>query len=119
MEKQMDLKFLQDFNTILNLAEWEKEGFKFDISNYENIQTLTRLFIDQEAYIETLLFLLDKQYSNNNELYQWYEKKYIETYVELFYEKEKFISWLHKQQINLNDFKDWVIVFSRKEVLLK
>lgn len=104
---------------IQNLNELIIHNDSVDISNYPKIKMLTQLYVEEETYITVLLFLLQKNYNTNNQHYQYYEKKYIQTHVNFIYEKEKLRKWLLTTTQDERFREDnWIIFFSREEVII-
>lgn len=74
---------------ILSIADWE--GFDY----YEKSQ------IDSDAYAHILEFLLNEGFDISHPHCQYYEKKYIEAYTNLFFATNDLVTYLREQEPNM------------------
>ena len=116
MTLQHNLLYMEP-KAISNISELEKTGEKIDISNWENFNSLFRFYIELHGYKSILLFLLNKNIDINSDIYQYYQTKYIQTYINFFYEREDLLEWIANKYNDIQQF-EWAINFSRKEVIV-
>lgn len=90
-----------------------------DISEYKSLEELEMIQYEVNAYVNVLEHLLGKKVDVNDEHYKYYEKKYIQNYVKLNREKDKFVEFLSnfEEVKSLSDFS-WSINFDTKEVTI-
>ena len=66
----------------------------FDISQWDNFNELQKNQIESEGYLRVLEYLLNNNIDVNDDNYQYYEKKYLEKYTNLFFIKNSLSKYL-------------------------
>lgn len=90
-----------------------------DISDYASLDSLEMIQYEVNAYVNVLEHLLDKKVSVEDEHYQYYEKKYIQNYIILNREKDKFMEYLSSSKgLDPSMNFSWSINFDTKEVTI-
>lgn len=84
-----------------------------NISDWESFDDLHKAQIEIDAYLSILYFLKDKGVSVEDDLYQYYEKLYINLYFKYFDLKDEFVHYLENRGIQS---VGWTIDFFRNEV---
>lgn len=90
-----------------------------DISDYASLGSLEMTQYEVNAYVNVLEHLLEKKVSVEDEHYQYYEKKYIQNYIILNREKDKFMEYLSSSKgLDPSTDFNWFINFDTKEVTI-
>jgi hypothetical protein len=65
-----------------------------NIEGWEHLNELEKLHIQNQSYMNLLLYFLDNKIEVTEPYYQYYQEKYLNSYFDLFSLKDKFIQYL-------------------------
>ena len=90
-----------------------------NIEDWGHLNELEKIHIQNQSYMNLLLYFLENKTEINDEHYQYYQKKYLDSYFELDSLKEQFVNYLKQSNIIKEQDKiEWNINFLTKEVYI-